>query len=99
MSERETIPPNFVDPIMGDDICPELLLLLFSIQIQFDLEQRQLEEDLLNPTSCQCSQCWHWYWGRLDEVRDRGLNLQDLHDDHGVHNDINRYAPKIEEAS
>lgn len=97
MSQHEVIPQHFVDPIMGGDICPELLALLFSIQIQFDLEQRELEEDLLNPTTCECPQCWHWYWGRWHEVRSRVDNLQDLFEDSDVRADIERFAPKLED--
>ena len=99
MNVIETIPPNIVDPIMGGDICPELLLLMLRIQRDFDSQQSQLEARLLDPTTCECPQCWHWYWGRLDEVRARAENLQDLHDDSSVHDDIKHYAPKIEDAS
>ncbi|HNQ17219.1 MAG TPA: hypothetical protein PKJ26_04410 [Candidatus Woesebacteria bacterium] len=97
MSERVTIPPNFVDHIMGGDICPELLLLMLSIQRDFDEQQVTLERRLLNLSACECDRCWDLYWARWNELRSRDDNLQDLQEDESVLEDIHRYAPKLEE--
>lgn len=97
MSEREALPPNFIDPIMGGDICPELLLLMLNIQREFDEQQAELELKLLELSACECSRCWDLYWARWNELRSRDNNLQNLQEDEGVLEDINRYAPKLEE--
>ncbi len=97
MFSQIELPPNFIDPIMGGDICHDLLLLMLSIQHDFDEQQAKLEEGLLNSSTCECDRCWDLYWARWNEIRSRDDNLQDLQDDEGVLEDIHRYAPKLEE--
>ncbi len=82
---------------MGGEICPELLLLMLSIQRGFVEQQAQLELKLLDLSACECNRCWDLYWARWNELGSRDDNLQDLQEDERVLDDINRYAPKLAE--